>query len=721
MEYYNNGPNFRIAIYIGGNIERRNGFGQIVSIGALAGDEYTKLDATPISRANTNENPVFTIKNTDTYVLYKIWDGSVLISDDMNNGRLCIGMTIPSNARMADSKQSPYTLLMAIHKTFLELGTEPTEDGRRRFKKVELKKEDFQAIIDRYPIVEDRNRIVEPMKGVRRGQLQITSDKGMEDFFRDTQYGEFSDYEAIEVTRKGLNMFPNLRIPKPKGYQVVVNGQPAMDPKDKDKKKILWEGSDEKFTARCASSLDYRYEPLYFSIEQLRKAPEKTWKSQDGNSMAVIDENSQSIICTLKPIQKWYGKEVRYEPKSDDDAKKYCKENLGMGIKIFVDGQEWTDKIMPSRIATEQEDGSVRFKADRVSISPASTGRYCFSVSKVEQDPYDGEKVRVYIMAKTNRGGGERRGNGGKPASGLDWKSLLIGAVIGILMGVVGFWAAQTLIDKNYEKELEKQEKTWEENKYHELPKGTPKTPGQAMQFRGYLREFSNGENVIKKGDSVSETIIGSFGYSKGEHINDAKKRLQTYVNDSIDAERAEDSVFMACTDIEACDRYLDAYNETHQYFENGKHVEEVLKKKQELEKIEAQEIRDQELQERKNKEAAIKKVVEQEALNYLNAKDLNGFRNWLDKNNEKWKSEFRERKANKDLLNTKTKKKTNWIDLILSIPSGPKRKDYLDYLNKFKQYKNKSFSSDDWNLIEQIATNIDNYKNGKIESLPQN
>ena len=468
---------------------------------------------------------------------------------------------------------------------------------------------------------------------------------------------------------------------KPKGYQVVVNGQPMKDPMN-----ILWEGSDKQFLVRCDSTLDYRYEPLPISIDKLRKAVNATLTSQDGNSKAVLDENSQSVICTLKPIPKWYQKSVMYDIKSDDEAESYCKQHLGKDIQILVGGQEWADKIQPSR-----------FNSDRISISPEETDSYCFSISKVDRDPSSSDMIRIYIKANKKR---ERKPlRVGKSLS--EWwkkiKSPWIIAAFGFVLGGLGFWAVQTM----HKKTIEKNERKHEEVAWSKLEKLTPKNPQQAMLFRNYLKNYSNGEIYIGKGNSDSEKIFGSFDQPNAPNIGKAKIKLQNYLYDSIQAERDEERAFNKCVDITACSNYLSVYNpvQTHQYFNKGKHVEDVLQKLAELQTKQKNE--EKLAYSIIEKELAIKKDVEQKALDYLNNMDLHGFRDWMMNNNSEWFIEFNEKKKNKELLRHD---KCHAVELILE--HRRRELEIRIYLEEELGFPNKPFKS--WNEVLMASRKID-------------
>lgn len=270
----NDTTGFRIALYIGGTRFRYSGFGFIMGVGVLAGNEHEgdMMDIVPVSRASTDENPIITIKNADGYVLYKLWDDSIETCDMHGKGRLAIGITVPFQARLKDNK-SPFRLLMDVYEKFLEIGTEKTIDGFR-FRDVKLEKAEFAKIIENYPL-EVATVKTAVMRGDAIGEIQVPREK-MEDFFRDTQYPEFVGYKAVEVSSRGRNMFPGLSIPKMPNYE-IHSEKAEKDEKDEKGKKRKTKG--QAFEDAFLSLLAIVLFPFYGIYKLVKKMMIKSWPS----------------------------------------------------------------------------------------------------------------------------------------------------------------------------------------------------------------------------------------------------------------------------------------------------------------------------------------------------------------------------------------------------------------------------------------------------------
>ena len=417
MDSYN--PNFRIALSIKGARRDSAGFGSIVNVGALAGFEDSNdiMDKPPLTSAD-EENPVIILKNTEEYVSLRLVDGLVKPMDGQRGGQLSIGMTIPTNARIKDGK-SPYTLLMEIYHKFKNEYMMPSDDNYYRFTDKEVRREVFEEIIKKYPIEETVSR-PSPMKGATVRQLRVPENK-IEGFFRDTQYQEFIGYKEIEVTTKGKNDFPDLSIPRPKSYQIWVDGEA---------KNVFLQLADDDYLVHKSDSDDFRYDSLKITLRELQLAENYTMTK--GGTSAVLDEARERIVCKLKPIQKMYQKEVRYDLNSDDEAVAFAKKNMGKVLKIEVDGAPWVEQRIKSSEARRAVNN------DGITITPSEVGGFKFSIKSATIR--DNKLVVVVGAYKKSKKGGGTTKTDADSSSGFSAKWLIIGLLAGLLIGGAVMW-----------------------------------------------------------------------------------------------------------------------------------------------------------------------------------------------------------------------------------------------------------------------------------------
>lgn len=627
-----------IALYIGGTRTRHGGFGYITSVGVLAGNEIERdLDRSPASRAVTDENPVITLKNADGYVYYKLWDSSIAPADDVNKpGRLAIGITMPSNARLKDDK-SPYSLLMELYKKFLEKGTVKTEDGCTIFRDQDLDKADFVQIIERYPF-EMVPFKTEVMKGEMIGELQVPQDK-MEEFFRDAQYPEFVNYKAVEVTTKGRNMFPILQIPRPISYEVCINGQSTG--------KFLL-NLDERFNARLDAAEDIKYSALSFSLEELFRNSSHIKQNQNGTAIIKLDKNLRRIECTLKPIPITYKKQVNYTSESDAEAITFFKKGLENGtISIRLDGADWNGPIKPSYAKDA-------INRNAIDIYPNEAGGYRYSLSKAAIDGFN-EAVVLTVKAtrarqskavhRVGEGGGNRK----------FFIGLLVGLAAGLLLGVGGALLSQHLHKKKAEKAKVAEQKTAEQKAYQEAYALPSRTEGVKIeeQKEDYLSLLKSEDGSLKYRNYLKTYTKDNGNYSE-EDFNSITKRLNEFKEDSLayanyrmekerelqellhkadeafqniqttnEPKRNSKNQIIGAVDYKKvanlCNEYLENFSDLIE--ENTVKVNDILNTANE--KLGKQRSADNG-----------KQKLEKEALVYLNNHDYNGFDKWKEKNN---------------------------------------------------------------------------------------
>ena len=516
-----------IGLYIGGTRKASSsGFGFIMNIGLLAGDEYKgEMDLSPVSRVSTDENPVITIKNADGYVFYRLWDNSICPSDAKpgnRGGTLVIGMTIPSQVRLRDNK-SPYRLLIDIYEKFLEIGTK-SEDGLIKFLDEDLDKAEFVKIIENYSPLEDTFIKQEVMKGDTIAEIQVPEEK-MEDFFRDTQYPEFTRYKAVEVTTKGKNMFPGLEIPRPVSYEVFTNNKSA--------NKFL-QTSNDRFKAEITDedNEDVEYDSLSFSLGELLDNKDNTRQNQAGTVVVKLDKNRRRIDCTLTPKPILYSWKPRFSRDSDSDATDFVKKGLkNKTIRIRLNGKDLNaDDTIKASLAKA-------VKKEQIDIYPHETDGFILSVHKVEPDSFN-RVVVIAIKAKTNdsKVGVTNHEQRERNHNIMDF---VIGGVIGLALGVGGTLGTLKIL---------------------EIRDGN-------NEATAYKDAYASSDTIVMK-NYLKQYSALQFKYPNPEHLTEIEKKLdlaRMEAEAANKAAKAEAELYGKCKDetksfderIQACKDYL--------------------------------------------------------------------------------------------------------------------------------------------------------------------
>lgn len=517
-----NNPVFNIALSIKGTRQRQSGFGLIANIGALAGweDRDENMDRSPVSSLTCDENPVIVIKNTKDYVFYMLLDGMVKPADSSNPGRLSIGITIPSNARMEGGK-SPYSLLMDIYDKFKEKYMTPLDDKYFRFNTEEVDVIDFKRIVEDYPI-EEIDVVPVAMTGATTGLIRVPESKLLE-FFIDTQYDEFAYYRDIEVTTRGDNMFPNIVIPNPIKYVVWIN----------DVRSGVISNSNDIFTAKKERSDDFKYTVMNFSLDSLRLAGNHI-KTDEGE--VYLDEYRHRIYCSLNREERWYTKEIKYtsvNPTNGAYEEQEISERVKKGvIKVLINGEE-RDRIRPS-------EAKEAISSKSIAVYPSDIGAYHLSVRASDYDLYDKIEITIKIVNKEQENLEKKRRERKK-------RIIRISIITFIAIALI----ASGLMWYNYYNE--RKTMTDEENVAFEKVCGIT-DPNSIDSLYSYLENYTKMNNQSVGGGRY---ISSDYKYPNESHRDSILKYLENYYKDV----EAEEYAYKECKDTTSCNKYLNKYS----------------------------------------------------------------------------------------------------------------------------------------------------------------
>ena len=518
-----NNPVFNIALSIKGTRQRQSGFGLIANIGALAGweDRDENMDRSPVSSLTCDENPVIVIKNTKDYVFYMLLDGMVKPADSSNPGRLSIGITIPSNARMEGGK-SPYSLLMDIYDKFKEKYMTPLDDKYFRFNTEEVDVIDFKRIVEDYPI-EEIDVVPVAMTGATTGLIRVPESKLLE-FFIDTQYDEFAYYRDIEVTTRGDNMFPNIVIPNPIKYVVWIN----------DVRSGVISNSNDIFTAKKERSDDFKYTVMNFSLDSLRLAGNHI-KTDEGE--VYLDEYRHRIYCSLNREERWYTKEIKYtsvNPTNGAYEEQEISERVKKGVIIVLINGEERDRIRPS-------EAKEAVSSKSIAVYPSDIGAYHLSVRASDYDLYDKIEITIKIVNKEQENWEKKRRERKK-------RIIRISIITFIAIALI----ASGLMWYNYYNE--RKTMTDEENVAFEKVCGIT-DPNSIDSLYSYLEKYTKMNN---QSVGYGRYISSGYKYPNESHKETILKYLENYYYDV----KVEEDAYGACEDTTSCKDYLNKYSE---------------------------------------------------------------------------------------------------------------------------------------------------------------
>ena len=348
-----------ISLRIAGTKQRQGGFAPLVSVGVLAGGEGENMDRITL----VSEKPAYILKHAEEYILYGLIDRQVKSFDADAPGVLSIAVTIPSNMKLANN-DSPYKLLREVYEKFQQTYMERMSDGRDSFLNADNDSELFRTIISQYSL-EERQTVYYKMSPQGLTGIVCVSLNDMEEFFRNTQYREFSGFKDIEIGSNCHSMvspgLEKLQIPLPaQTFNIRVNG--------KETREIIQLPSDS-YTAQAPDGEFFSYAKVTFTLEELLNAPQHRL-SKDGASIT-LDMRSSRIDCNLKRIDFYYDFVYEWDDQAGNAKDEILKLFHNANIKLMVGSQDITYTLFEQR--------NVRYidiKDKRIDIIPKLVPNY---------------------------------------------------------------------------------------------------------------------------------------------------------------------------------------------------------------------------------------------------------------------------------------------------------------------------------------------------------
>lgn len=433
-----------LALRIAGTKQRQAGFAPLVNIGILPEGEGQKMYRSPL----VNENPVIVVKHTTTYILYLLIDCKVKAFDAAPSGALSIAIAIPREMQLTEGK-SPYSLLMEVYECFRAENMTPMNDGRYCFIDQEADDQPYRLILEKYPLEPRKGSFIEMSPSGPTGIVCVPQ-QHLEAFFKDTQYQEFRSYRDIEVgvacqPSPGLDL---LEIPRITRYAVVLNGT-------RTNRALAY--PEDRFESDLMNTATVEYGKVAFSLQELLDAPGGII-SQDGGTVR-LDEMKSAIYCDVRKTEIHYLLQVEME-----DTPAEGREALLRGIRenrlaLKLGGKDITTCL----VGTGTQIISANDVNQRVGFTISSFGGYrMLANSSLDRENrklsvrISYQKMEVVSVSDPNRppynpsGGGPGTPKQPKPFAqprpeppvmvpprkqGINWLSLAIGAVVGLLIG----------------------------------------------------------------------------------------------------------------------------------------------------------------------------------------------------------------------------------------------------------------------------------------------
>lgn len=252
--------NQNISVKVCGNPESSGGFGPILLLNnpsfVVEDQFYVGFDKNSF---------FFTITTQPTQTVYKLVKNNVRSSGAFRAGSLVIAISIPKNYKL-EGGYTPYDVLCALKDEFLKKCMTCKDPVRETYEYNASKIDGhvLDEVVGKFTLTCFRtpDRVMTPNGPV--GYIEETEEK-IKELFQDINYPEFDKFKEVVVatTVHTTSYVPisNIQIPRPKKYEVIVDG----------KRKGFYSNLNEKIPVEChRKSSDY-YDNLSreFSIQDL--------------------------------------------------------------------------------------------------------------------------------------------------------------------------------------------------------------------------------------------------------------------------------------------------------------------------------------------------------------------------------------------------------------------------------------------------------------------
>lgn len=252
--------NHSISVKVCGNPESSGGFGPILLLNnpsfVVEDQFYVGFDKNSF---------FFTITTYQTQTVYKLVKNNVRSSGAFRVGSLVIAISIPKNYKL-EGGYTPYDVLCALKDEFLKKCMTCKDPVRETYEYNAGKIDGhvLDEVVGKFTLTCFRtpDRVMTPNGPV--GYIVETEEK-IKDLFQDINYPEFDKFKEVVVatTVHTTSYVPinNIQIPRPKKYEVIVDGE----------WKGFYNNLEEKIPVKCQKKSSDYYDNLSreFSIQDL--------------------------------------------------------------------------------------------------------------------------------------------------------------------------------------------------------------------------------------------------------------------------------------------------------------------------------------------------------------------------------------------------------------------------------------------------------------------
>lgn len=252
--------NHNISVKVCGNPESSGGFGPILLLNnpsfVVEDQFYVGFDKNSF---------FFTITTYQTQTVYKLVKNNVRSSGAFRVGSLVIAISIPKNYKL-EGGYTPYDVLCALKDEFLKKCMTCKDPVRETYEYNAGKIDGhvLDEVVGKFTLTRFRtpDRVMSPNGPV--GYIVETEEK-IKELFQDINYPEFDKFKEVVVATAvhttSYVPISNIQMPRPKKYELIVDGQPNGDCCNLNERL--------KIICRSKSPLYYEDLSFVFSIQDL--------------------------------------------------------------------------------------------------------------------------------------------------------------------------------------------------------------------------------------------------------------------------------------------------------------------------------------------------------------------------------------------------------------------------------------------------------------------
>lgn len=252
--------NHNISVKVCGNPESSGGFGPILLLNnpsfVVEDQFYVGFDKNSF---------FFTITTQPTQTVYKLVKNNVRSSGAFRAGSLVIAISIPKNYKL-EGGYTPYDVLCALKDEFLKKCMTCKDPVRETYEYNASKIDGhvLDEVVGKFTLTCFRtpDRVMTPNGPV--GYIVETEEK-IKELFQDINYPEFDKFKEVVVATAvhttSYVPISNIQIPRPKKYELIVDGQPQGNCCNLNERL--------KIICRSKSPLYYEDLSFVFSIQDL--------------------------------------------------------------------------------------------------------------------------------------------------------------------------------------------------------------------------------------------------------------------------------------------------------------------------------------------------------------------------------------------------------------------------------------------------------------------